>query len=77
MIKTASTAIVGDDVMGEDPTVLELEQVMAKKFGKEKVRSSTSLLMNLCIFLWFLLELINIRMMVTTAHDVVLLSHLF
>ena len=50
MIQTASTAIVGDDVMGEDPTVLELEQFMAEKFGKEKVRSSTSLLMNLCIF---------------------------
>ncbi|MGK3734453.1 MAG: hypothetical protein ACI8RD_001933 [Bacillariaceae sp.] len=41
MINTASTAVVGDDVMGEDPTVLELEQFMAEKFGKEKVRSST------------------------------------
>jgi len=36
MIKTALTATVGDDVMGEDPTVLELEQLMAEKFGKDK-----------------------------------------
>ena len=36
MIKRASTAIVGDDVMGEDPTVLELESFMADKFGKER-----------------------------------------
>jgi hypothetical protein len=64
MIKTASTAIVGDDVMGEDPTVLELEQFMAEKFGKEKVRSS--IIINEFIYLWFLLELINIIMIVTT-----------
>jgi hypothetical protein len=50
MIKTASTAIVGDDVMGEDPTVLELEQLMAEKFGKEKVRSS--IVFNEFIYLW-------------------------
>ena len=77
MIKTASTAIVGDDVMGEDPTVLELEQVMAEKFGKEKVRFVYIVINEFMYFLWFLLELINIIMMVTTAHDVVLLSHLF
>ena len=36
MINTVSSAVVGDDVMGEDPTVLELERFMAEKFGKEK-----------------------------------------
>ena len=36
MINTVSSAAVGDDVMGEDPTVLELERFMAEKFGKEK-----------------------------------------
>ena len=77
MIQTASTAIVGDDVMGEDPTVLELEQCMAEKFGKEKVRFVHIVINEFMYFLWFLLELITIRMMVTTAHDVVLLSHLF
>ena len=63
MIKTASTAIVGDDVMGEDPTVSELEQFMAEKFGKEKVRSS--IVINELMNLWFLSELINIIIMVT------------
>lgn len=36
MIKTASSAPLGDDVMGEDPTVVKLEMLMADKFGKEK-----------------------------------------
>lgn len=36
MIKTSSSAALGDDVMGEDPTVLELEALMADKFGKER-----------------------------------------
>ena len=66
MIQTASTAIVGDDVMGEDPTVLELEQCMAEKFGKEKVRFVYIVINEFMYFLWFLLELINIIMMVTT-----------
>eukprot|EP00535_Pseudo-nitzschia_heimii_P003006 CAMPEP_0197194162 /NCGR_PEP_ID=MMETSP1423-20130617/28710_1 /TAXON_ID=476441 /ORGANISM="Pseudo-nitzschia heimii, Strain UNC1101" /LENGTH=336 /DNA_ID=CAMNT_0042647535 /DNA_START=304 /DNA_END=1314 /DNA_ORIENTATION=+ len=30
------SAAIGDDVMGEDPTVLELEEFMADKFGKER-----------------------------------------
>lgn len=36
MIQTAMSTSLGDDVMGEDPTVLELERFMADKFGKEK-----------------------------------------
>lgn len=36
MLQTVMTAAVGDDVMGEDPTVLELEGFMADKFGKER-----------------------------------------
>jgi len=36
MLNSAMTAAVGDDVMGEDPTVLELEGFMADKFGKER-----------------------------------------
>ena len=36
MLEAATTAPLGDDVMGEDPTVLELEDYMADLFGKEK-----------------------------------------
>ena len=36
MLNSAMSAAVGDDVMGEDPTVLELEGLMAEKFGKER-----------------------------------------
>jgi len=35
MLEAALTAKTGDDVMGEDPTVLELESYMAEKCGKE------------------------------------------
>jgi Beta-eliminating lyase len=35
MLQTAMSAPTGDDVMGEDPTVLELEAYMADMFGKE------------------------------------------
>lgn len=35
MLSAAVTAPLGDDVMGEDPTVLELEQYMADLFQKE------------------------------------------
>mmetsp|Transcript_20353 Transcript_20353/g.50614 ORF Transcript_20353/g.50614 Transcript_20353/m.50614 type:complete len:396 (+) Transcript_20353:96-1283(+) len=36
MLNNVLTAKLGDDVMGEDPTVLELEAYMADKFGKER-----------------------------------------
>lgn len=36
MLKNIFSAPVGDDVMGEDPTVLELERFMADKFGKDR-----------------------------------------
>jgi 7-keto-8-aminopelargonate synthetase-like enzyme len=36
MLNSVLSAAVGDDVMGEDPTVLELESFMAEKFGKER-----------------------------------------
>ena len=36
MLKAMINATVGDDVYGEDPTVLELEQTIAKYFGMEK-----------------------------------------
>lgn len=36
MLETAMHAPLGDDVMGEDPTILELEEHMANLFGKEK-----------------------------------------
>lgn len=36
MKEAAMDAPVGDDVMGEDPTVLALEEYMADLFGKEK-----------------------------------------
>ena len=36
MLNSVMSAAIGDDVMGEDPTVLELEQTMADKFGKER-----------------------------------------
>lgn len=35
MLNSIFSAAIGDDVMGEDPTVLELERFMAEKFGKE------------------------------------------
>lgn len=35
MFEAACTAPLGDDVMGEDPTVLELQSYMAALFGKE------------------------------------------
>jgi threonine aldolase len=35
MLKAMSEAKVGDDVFGEDPTVIELEQKCAKMFGQE------------------------------------------
>ena len=36
MLKAMINANVGDDVYGEDPTVIELEQTIAKYFGMEK-----------------------------------------
>lgn len=36
MLQAAVTAPLGDDVMGEDPSVVELETYMADLFGKEK-----------------------------------------
>jgi threonine aldolase len=36
MLEAAIQAPLGDDVMGEDPTVLDLEAYMADLFGKEK-----------------------------------------
>lgn len=36
MLDAAAHAPVGDDVMGEDPTVKELERHMADLFGKEE-----------------------------------------
>ena len=36
MLHSIFSAAIGDDVMGEDPTVLELERFMAEKFGKER-----------------------------------------
>jgi threonine aldolase len=36
MLEAAMNAVTGDDVMGEDPTVLELEAYVADLFGKEK-----------------------------------------
>lgn len=36
MLQAAMNAATGDDVMGEDPTVLELEAYVAGQFGKEK-----------------------------------------
>lgn len=36
MLETVLSTRTGDDVMGEDPTVLELEACMADLFGKEK-----------------------------------------
>lgn len=35
MLKAMTTAKVGDDVYGEDPTVLELQEMAAKLLGKE------------------------------------------
>ena len=36
MLNSIFSASIGDDVMGEDPTVLELERFMADKFGKDR-----------------------------------------
>jgi len=35
MLETILTAKLGDDVWREDPTVIELEALAAKKLGKE------------------------------------------
>ena len=35
MRKAMAEAVVGDDVFREDPTVLKLEEAMAKELGKE------------------------------------------
>ncbi|NPV56792.1 MAG: low-specificity L-threonine aldolase [Anaerolineae bacterium] len=35
MVKAMSSAVVGDDVYGEDPTVNRLEEISAAKMGKE------------------------------------------
>ncbi|KAL7508659.1 hypothetical protein ACHAXN_005736 [Cyclotella atomus] len=52
MLKTATLASTGDDVMGEDPTVLALQEYVADLFGKESalyVPSGT--MSNLCAIL--------------------------
>ena len=36
MRETMANAIVGDDVLGDDPTVIELENRMAQMLGKER-----------------------------------------
>ena len=35
MRKAMAEAVVGDDVLGDDPTVLELERLAAETMGKE------------------------------------------
>jgi threonine aldolase len=36
MLKFGLTSPTGDDVFGEDPTVMELEEYAANLFGKER-----------------------------------------
>jgi hypothetical protein len=40
MLKSAMDARLGDDVMGEDETVLELQEYIADVTGKEQVRGT-------------------------------------
>jgi len=52
MLECALTAPTGDDVMGEDPTVMELEQYAAQLFGKERgLYVPTGTMGNLCAIL--------------------------
>lgn len=52
MLECALTAPTGDDVMSEDPTVLELESYMADLFGKERgLFVPTGTMSNLCALL--------------------------
>lgn len=49
MLECALTAPIGDDVMGEDPTVTELEEYAADMFGKEcGLFVGTGTMSNLC-----------------------------
>jgi threonine aldolase len=52
MLQTAITAKTGDDVMGEDPTVLALQKYTADLFGKEAaLYVPTGTMSNLCAIL--------------------------
>lgn len=52
MLESCLQARTGDDVMGEDPTVLELESYVANMFGKEKgLYVPTGTMANLCALL--------------------------
>jgi threonine aldolase len=52
MLQSVMTAKLGDDVFGEDPTVLELEETMADMFGKKKALFvPTGTMANLCAIL--------------------------
>jgi threonine aldolase len=52
MLKTATLASTGDDVMGEDPTVLALQEYVADLFGKESaLYVPTGTMSNLCAIL--------------------------
>jgi threonine aldolase len=42
MREAMASAVLGDDVYGEDPTVNELEQQAAERFGKEAALFVTS-----------------------------------
>jgi threonine aldolase len=42
MLEAIRTAKLGDDVYGEDPTVNRLEELAAKKMGKEAALLTTS-----------------------------------
>lgn len=39
MRRSMAMAVVGDDVMGEDPTVNRLEATLASRFGKVQISS--------------------------------------
>lgn len=52
MLQTAARAPTGDDVMGEDPTVLALQEYVADLFGKEAaLYVPTGTMSNLCAIL--------------------------
>jgi threonine aldolase len=49
MLRAATQAATGDDVMGEDPTVNKLEEYIANLFGKERALFvPTGTMGNLC-----------------------------
>ena len=73
MLKAMINATVGDDVYGEDPTVLELEQTIAKYFGMEKAMFFHLVLWQTKLQLNFI-QTLEIRLLLTNIHMYIIMK---